>query len=297
MIIRLRSTITVLMRENAKDNAVMRSARVSPNQGQTVGSTNGIKSVGTPVTVHKIAVLPDNDVDHKDFTNNDENKNGIAKGPKSILRKETRYPSPEPTTGLVDFFQRVFSPEFDSPALERVYRRYFSNQKRPSLLYLLCMVVVINVSLIILYSINFSNNKPIQLNRIIISSIGLVASLLVLSVFVCGDNKRDRSVVLCRILWLLMFLQLLLDLALDYSPLAPPDSIGMFIFFIYITYNVFPLRLYSCVVICLIATICHTGFVGVLAKANKKYVGKQVSYIPSVDVNCTLRKAFSLHIP
>eukprot|EP00794_Sanderia_malayensis_P011950 gene11950-13186_t len=285
------------MRENANrdsNSGAMRSARVSPNQagggcgggGQAIGSTNGVKSTGTPATVHKIAVLPDVDADNKDglqqtktiMSSIEDHQNGNATkgGLKSILRKETRYPTPEPNTGLIDFVQRIFSPEFDSPALERVYCRYFSSQKRSSLLYLLCLMLIINASLIIMYSINLSSNTSVQVNRIILSSVFLVASLLILCVFVCGGKRREKSVAFCRMLWFLMFLQLLLDLALDYSPLAPSDSIGMFIFFIYITYNVFPLRLYSCVVICLIATICHTAFVGVLGKANEKYIGKQL---------------------
>ena len=260
------------MKDNTKESA-MRSARVSPNQNQ-----NGIKSTTeTPVNVHKIAVVPDSEQPTKETLNSieEQKNNGVTPPhPKSILRKDTRYPSPEPSTGFVDFLQRIFNPEFDSPALERTYRRYFSNQKGSSLLFLILTAIAVNLGLAILYSINF-RKETLQINRIIVTAISLFINCLVLTFFICC-RKRGPSPILPRIVWMTILMQLVLDLALNYKPLTPADSVGMFLFFIYLTYTLLPFRLYSCVVICLLVTVIHVGLVGILVHKDTNNLSEQV---------------------
>ena len=265
----------------------MRSARVSPNQNQ-----NGIKSnTETPVNVHKIAVVPDLEQPNKETSNNTEEQrnNGVTPPhPKSILRKDTRYPSPEPSTGFVDFLQRIFNPEFDSPALERTYRRYFSNQKGSSLLFLVLTAIAVNLGLAILYSIKFTK-ETLQINRIIVTAVSLFIDCLVLTFFICC-RKRGPSPILPRIIWMTILMQLVLDLAFNYKPLTPADSVGMFLFFIYLTYTLLPFRLYSCVVICLLVTVIHVGLVGILVDKDTSHLSEQVRlpilplpHTPSLD--------------
>ena len=248
----------------------MRSARVSPNQGQTITNSNGVKSVDTTINVQKIAVLPDTDQSSKDPAGG-EHKNGVTTHPKSILRKDTRYPSPEPTTGLVDFLQRILNPEFDSPALERIYRRYFTNQKRLSIIFLVLTSIVVNIGLIILYSVHFNWDSNLQTKRIVISCTALAFDCLLIALFVCSP-KCGPNPVLPRLAWISMLLQLILDLCLNYSPLTPLDSVGMFVFFVYLTYSLLPFRLYSCVAIGLLVTVIHITFTGALASRNREYL-------------------------
>jgi len=241
------------MKENRKENG-MRSARVSPNQGQTAVS-NGVKPHDS---IQKIAVLPDANANTKEA----EAKCNTTY-PKSILRKETKYPSSHGRpSGFVDSLQRFFNPEFDSPALEKTYRHYFSGQKYKSLVFLVAVGVLINLILVILYSVKFEINSSLQTRRIIISSLFLIINAVIMVFFFCCWH-RSPNPILPRLAWISLFGQLILNLSANYSPMMPTDSVGLFMFFIYLTYSLLPFRLYSCILSCLLAAALHIGITGV----------------------------------
>ena len=250
----------------------MRSARVSPtNQGQNP-VTNGVKA---HENVQKIAVLPETNQTEKE----EEVRNGNKSYPKSILRKETRYPSPaRPATGFVDFLQRIFNPEFDSPALERTYRRYFSGQKNASLVFLVIAAVLINFCLIIIYAAYFGNDEKLQTRRIIVAVLFLILNGIVLLFFVCC-RRRSPTPILPRLIWITLLTQLILNLCLNYSSLHPTDSVCLYVFFIYLTYTLLPFRLYSCLVLCLTAAITHVGITGAFSNKNREDLTKLVCIV------------------
>ena len=272
------------MKESSKESA-MRSARVSPNEGQQNPVVNGVKSVDN---VQKIAVLPDANANNKE----EEVKNGnTATYPKSILRKDTRYPSRGKPSGFVDFLQRIFNPGFDSPALERTYRHYFSGQKFASLVFLVVMSVVLNFVLIIVYSSKFEVNHSLQTKRIIISVLFLILNGIVLFLFICC-RRRGPSPIVPRLVWISLIAELILNVSLNYTPLAPTDSVDLFIFFIYLTYSLLPFRLYSCIVSCLLASAIHIGITGAMADANRKYIK---SLVRRIFLAFILYSIFPLH--
>ena len=232
----------------------MRSARVSPNQGQTA-VPNGVKHHDS---IQKIAVLPDANGNTKEA----EAKSNTAY-PKSILRKETKYPSSHGRpSGFVDSLQRFFNPEFDSPALEKTYRQYFSGQKHKSLVFLVIFGVLINLILVILYSVKFEINSSLQTRRIIISSLFLIINAVIMVFFFCCWH-RSPNPILPRLAWISFFGQLILNLSATHSPTMPTDAVGLFMFFIYLTYSLLPFRLYSCILSCLLAAALHIGITGV----------------------------------
>lgn len=248
----------------------MRSARVSPNQAKNATKTND--------NGHKIAVLPDSTQTDKE----EEVKNGNATYPKSILRKETRYPSPaQPKTGFLDFLQRIFNPEFDSPALEKTYRHYFSGQKNASLIFLVIASVAVNFVLIILNSVDLQNEVKLHTTRIIIASLFMILNGAILLLFFCC-RRRGPSPILPRLIWIILLLQLILNLILCHSPSNPSDSVSLYIFFIYLTYTLLPFRLYSCIALCVIAAVIHIGITGALAEENFK---QNLRYLVCLFIN------------
>ena len=236
---------------------------MSPNQGQNAVS-NGVKPHDN---VQKIAVLPDTNANTKE-----EAKNGKPTTyPKSILRKDTRYPSSNARpSGFFDSLQRIFNPEFDSPALEKTYRHYFSGQKYTSLIFLVVVAVIINFVLIVLYSVNFGNNETLQTKRIITSTLFFILNTVITFLFFCC-RRRGPDPVLPRFAWISLFFQLILNLSINYSPVTPTDSVGLFLFFIFLTYSLLPFRLYSCIISCLIAAVLHIIITLALFGKNEGY--------------------------
>ena len=230
----------------------MRSARVSPNQGgQNSTVSNGVKPHDN---VQKIAVLPDTNANTRDI---DARNGKPAPYPKSILRKETRYPSSNGRpSGLFDYLQRIFNPEFDSPALEKTYRHYFSGQKYASLVFLVVAAVVVNFVLVIIHSVNFGRDRKLHTTRIIVSTLFLILNATILLLVFCC-RRRGPNHILPRFAWICFFFELILDRCLNYSPITPTDSVGLFLFFIYLTYSLLPFRLYSCVISCLTTAVIH----------------------------------------
>ena len=68
-----------------------------------------------------------------------------------------------------------------------------------------------------------------------------------------------------------------MDLAIGYDPLVPSDSVGMFLFFMFITNVMLPASLPLCAAMSLLAAVGHIVITSSFATQNKEYFGRQVS--------------------
>ena len=196
---------------------------------------------------------------------------------KPILRKETRYPTDaERTNNLPANLRKVFNPEFDSLTLESLYRRYFSDQKYTSLLRLIALTFLVNITLLIFYIIGFGKGDNVQVSRVVIVSLFCFINGIMLGFYGCNIIRRGPSQRLPYLAWIVIFVQLILNLSLGYEPLKASDSLGVFIFFIYVTYVMLPFRLHSSLFLGIIIMVIHTIIVALFAR--KDNMGEQVTY-------------------
>lgn len=148
--------------------------------------------------------------------------------------------------------------KFDSPQLEKIYQSYFSKRRRVNLRFLLLAVTIYNISQLAVTSWDYDLKSTSQhLARIIITVISIVLCLVIFLIHTIPIVRWTSFTCLPGILWMTVYLQLVLDLLLAYKPLSPDDSVGLFIFFIYVTYAMITFRLYACAILSLIVAGTH----------------------------------------
>lgn len=156
--------------------------------------------------------------------------------------------------GLID----LLSSTFDSPELEHIYQTYFSKRRRTNLRFLLLAVTLYNIVQLIVTSLDYHETKESHLlARIVITVIAVVAYLTIFLVYTLPWSRKVNFTFLPGLLWISVYLQLVMDLLLSYKSLTPDNSVGLFIFFIYVTYAMITFRLYACASLALIAALTH----------------------------------------
>ncbi|PFX15541.1 Adenylate cyclase type 6 [Stylophora pistillata] len=73
-----------------------------------------------------------------------------------------------------------------------------------------------------------------------------------------------------------VFFQLQVDLAIGYYPLVPSDSVGMFLFFMFITNVMLPASLPLCAAMSLLVAVGHITITSIRATQNREYFGRQM---------------------
>lgn len=172
-----------------------------------------------------------------------------------------------------------FKIEFTSRQLESIYQRYYCRQKLDRILYIICLDFIVNLSLIAMYAaVGLRKSTLTQVNRLIVTCIFCAFNLILIILY---RLKLFPPRIFCRlpyIVWFTVFFQLQVDLAVGYDPLVPSDSIGMFVFFMFITNVILPASLALCTSLALLAGIGHIIITSILAKENREYFAYQVSF-------------------
>ena len=170
-----------------------------------------------------------------------------------------------------------FKLEFHSKILEDIYQRHYTRQKLDQILYIIFICLVVNLSLITMYAVVFVSSSNTQVNRVIVTCTFGAVNLLLIAFQFFKLLPDGLLTWLPYFVWCSIFGQLLVDLIVGYDPLAPSDSVGMFMFFTFITYVILPARMPICLALSLIIGTGHLIVIGACAKKDNVYLGRQVS--------------------
>lgn len=170
-----------------------------------------------------------------------------------------------------------FKVEFTSRQLEAIYQRYYCRQKLDRILYIILLDFVVNLCLIAMYSVVFEKTNPTQVNRLIITCTFCALNLCLIIVYFLKLFPKRIFSWLPYIVWFSVFFQLQVDLAVGYDPLVPSDSVGMFVFFMFISNVMLPASLPLCTALALLTATGHIVITSIFAKQNREYFGRQVS--------------------
>ena len=170
-----------------------------------------------------------------------------------------------------------FKIEFTSRQLEDIYQRYYCRQKLDRILYIIFLDFVVNLSLISMYSAVLKKSNPTQVNQLLVTCTFCAFNLALIILYFLKLFPQRIFSWLPYIVWYTVLLQLHVDLAVGYDPLVPSDSVGMFVFFMFITNVMLPASLPLCTTLALLAGIGHIIITSILAKQNREYFGQQVS--------------------
>lgn len=169
-----------------------------------------------------------------------------------------------------------FRVQFSSHQLEEIYQRYYCRHKLDRILYIILLDFVVNLCLITMYSVVFIKSNPTQVNRIIMTSTFCALNLSFIILYFLKLFPARVFKFLPYIVWFTVFFQLQVDLAIGYDPLVPSDSVGMFLFFMFITNVMLPASLPLCAAMSLLAAVGHIVITSSFATQNKEYFGRQL---------------------
>lgn len=170
-----------------------------------------------------------------------------------------------------------FKVEFASRQLEDIYQRYYCRQKLDRILYIILLDFVVNLCLIAMYSVVFTKSNPTQVKRLIVTCTFCALNLSFIVLYFLKLFPRRIFKWLPYIVWFTVFFQLQIDLAMGYDPLVPSDSVGMFVFFMFISNVMLPASLPLCTALALLSGMGHIVITSIFAKQNREYFGRQVS--------------------
>lgn len=177
---------------------------------------------------------------------------------------------------LVCLPQSCFRVEFPSRQLETIYQRYYCKQKLDRILYIILLDFVVNLCLIAMYSAVFEKSKRTQVNRLVITCTFGAINLSLATLYFLKLFPRRVLAWLPFIVWFAVFVQLQVDLAMGYDPLVPSDSVGMFLFFMFISNVVLPANLTLCTFLALLIAVGHVIITSMLSAKNCEYFGRQL---------------------
>lgn len=178
---------------------------------------------------------------------------------------------------LICLPQSCFKVEFTCRQLETIYQRYYRKQKLDRILYIILLDFAVNLCLIAMYStVSFDKSNQTQVNRIIVTStFGAINLCLVILHFLKLFPRRILD-WLPLIVWFAVFVQLQVDLAIGYDPLVPSDSVGMFLFFMFISNVILPAGLTVCTALAFITAVGHVVITSLLSEKNREYLARQL---------------------
>lgn len=163
-------------------------------------------------------------------------------------------------TGLQGLLPECMRFAFADQDAEGLYREYYANEKRNDFSTLCKILIIINVLLIVLYSINYSNIKLPQL-------ILLLLTLLIAFVIYVWITYKSHLItcklwkILPFIVWLIFIAHLFCDLWMFSTPRQPSDSLALLLLYTYTIYVIYPLRLRICCLLATVISLIHTIFV------------------------------------
>jgi len=178
---------------------------------------------------------------------------------------------------LICLPRSCFKVEFTCRKLETIYQRYYRKQKLDRILYIMLLDFAVNLCLIAMYSlVSFDKSNQTQVNRIIVTStFGAINLCLVILHFLKLFPRRILD-WLPLIVWFSVFVQLQVDLAIGYDPLVPSDSVGMFLFFMFISNVILPAGLTVCTALAFITAVGHVVITSLLSEENREYLARQL---------------------
>lgn len=177
---------------------------------------------------------------------------------------------------IKSFFNHLNS-TFDNPSLENIYQSYFSKRRRTSLLFLFLVLICYNVILLIVTAIDYhDDNSSYLVARMCITSISIIFSTIIWTMYVSRCVQLESYRYLPGFLWMIVYIQMLMDLLLSHENIFPSYAVGIYTFFIYITYAMITFRLYACVIVSLIVTISHATVIGVITENISRTVILQI---------------------
>ena len=174
-----------------------------------------------------------------------------------------------------------FGVEFYSGQLEQIYQHYYCRQKLDRILCIIFLDFALNLCLIAMYSVVLKKNNPSQL---IVTCIFGMLNLMFIAVYFLKLLPRRVFRWLPYVVWFAVFCQLQVDLVTGYNPLVPSDSVGMFLFFIFISNVMLPASLAVCLAFSLLAAVGHVLIMCVFATRNREHLGRQVSSVVPVCI-------------
>ena len=222
---------------------------------------NEINHMRTKISASNVKVA------FKETQKSENDTSSIGQGYRTVQRQSSCLPA-------------TLKLEFRSNVLEDIYQRHYKRQKLDQIMYIILIGLVVNLSLIGLYStaFGFVQSNKTQLNRVIVTcTFGIIDLLLIAFHFL----KLFHDTLLRWLpyfVWFSIFSQLLVDLVVGYEPLAPSDSVGMFMFFIFITYVILPARMLVCVTLSAAICVSHLVVITICAEKNIEHQSRQVSF-------------------
>lgn len=171
-----------------------------------------------------------------------------------------------------------FKVEFPSRNLELIYEHYYNAQKQNRILYIICLDFLVNLALLSMYCVFLDKSNPTEINRLIVTCFFGLLNLVLIALYAIKLLPDKLIKLLPYFVWFTVFCQLTVDLAIGYDPLVPSDSVGMFMFFMFITYVMLPARLPVCAGFAVFAGVGHLIVIGTVAQEkNLHYLERQVS--------------------
>lgn len=190
-----------------------------------------------------------------------------------------------------------FKVEFASRQLEEIYQRYYCRQKLDRILYIILLDFLVNLCLIAMYSTVFNKSNPTQVNRLIVTCTFCALNLSFIVLYFLKLFPARVFKWLPYIVWFTVFFQLQVDLAMGYEPLVPSDSVGMFVFFMFISNVMLPASLPLCTALALLAGVGHIVITSIFARQNREYFGRQVSELSYIQYTIFCSKVNKIPFP
>ena len=174
-----------------------------------------------------------------------------------ILKRETDLSIDQ--TGIQRFLPQCLQFAFADRDAEQMYKEYYRNEKRTDFKTLITIMIIVNCSLLLLYSINYSESNMSQLLVVIFT--------LCIGIFKYLWITLRSSFIIPRlwtfipfIVWIIFLVHLLCDLWLYPAPRLPNESLALLLLYTYTIYVIFPTRLQFCCILSLLLAIIYLAY-------------------------------------
>lgn len=184
-------------------------------------------------------------------------------------------------SGLQSLLPRCMQGRFAEKSLESLYQMYFKRQKRDALQVMLALAILFDTTVIILYSINYDEEKIVTIS---VSSLAMLCEIILMVLCKLRMFSDATFNALPVILWLILGLQIYVDLGFEGRPMSPADSVSWQTFYVYASYVMLPIHLRWCFILSTSSCLLHTLIVSLVWNAssdNLFLIGNQVSLLVS----------------
>ncbi|XP_047144840.1 adenylate cyclase type 7 isoform X1 [Hydra vulgaris] len=179
---------------------------------------------------------------------------------------------------------------FSSKELENIYRNYISERRKYIVFFVLLIYMTYNFAYILVSVVDFTKEKTSKIIiRLIIIGCSIFFSCVCLAIYVIYRNsKRYCCKYLCIVLWFIIYLQILLDLAVSNKDddILLSSGVIVYMFFIYKTYSIAPFRLYKCMALSLLVALSHVAVIGIKNSFKTSYLQILANLILLLGSSC-----------